>query len=491
MPSITLRSVIRPPLPTAAGRAATLMLIAAAVLAGCGRPRALDSGAEAGAPAAANVVLVVVDTLRPDHLGCYGYERDTSPTIDRLAARGVRFESVQATSPWTVPSTASILTSRYPSEHGAEVTGDVRNLNTQPPNQIRDDVRMLSELLSERGFSTALLSANPFLFGRFKSGFGHAVVERMPADRLTAETIAWIDRLPAGARFFAHVQYMDLHQPLEPPPPYWSLFATPGAGSRDSRHSEWAFAQGEHLETAAFRAFRENRVALYDGAVRFVDDQIGVLLAALADRGLESSTLLLVTSDHGEEFWDHAEMGAAMGGDPRGYYGIGHGQAFFQELLHVPLVVAGPGVSGATTVAGPASLLDIAPTVLGRVEIPTPPEMHGLDLGPALAPRSAGTVRLAPRAMFASSPAYGPEAWAMLSGGRKLIVRSDGHRLLFDLSADPGERDDLSVAQSQLVESYEAELNRHRAAVDDGRPSSSMEIDDQLHDALRALGYVE
>jgi len=467
------------------------MLAIAVVLAGCGR-HALDSGRDARAPAAAaNVVLIVVDTLRAGHLGCYGYERDTSPAIDRLAARGARFESVQAPSPWTVPSTASILTSKYPSEHGAEVTGEIRDLNSQTPSQIREDVRMISELLSEHEFSTALLSANPFLFGCFKRGFDLAVVERMPADRLTAEAIAWIDSLPAGARFFAHIQYMDLHQPLEPPAPYWRLFATPGAGSRDTRHSEWGYAKGEHLESAGFHSFRENRLALYDGAMRFIDDQIGVLLAALADRGLESTTLLVVTSDHGEEFWDHAEIGAAMGGDPRGYYGIGHGHAFFQELLHVPLVVAGPGVSAGATVTGPASLLDIAPTVIGRVGISVPPEMRGLDLGPALAPRASKTARLAPRPMFASSPAYGPETWAMLSGGWKLIVRMDGHRLLFDLSADQGERQDLSGVRPQLVEIYEAELNRHRTAVAQDRSSSFMEIDDELREALRALGYIQ
>lgn len=468
-----------------------MMLAVAVVLAGCDR-QAVDSGRDARAPAAAaNVVLIVVDTLRADHLGCYGHERDTSPTIDRLAVRGARFESVQAPSPWTVPSTASILTSTYPSEHGAEITGAMRDLSSQPPSQIRDDVPMLSELLSEHQLSTALLSANPFLFGRFRSGFDLAVVERMSADRLTAETIAWIDSLPAGTRFFAHVQYMDLHQPLDPPRPYWRLFATPGAGSRDTRHSEWGYPQGEHLETAGFQSFRENRLALYDGAMRFIDDQIGVLLAALADRDLESSTLVVVTSDHGEEFWDHAEIGAAMGGDPRGYYGIGHGHAFFQELLHVPLVIAGPGVAGGTTVSGPGSLLDIAPTVIGRVGIPAPPEMRGLDLGPALAPPASKTVRLAPRTMFASSPAYGPETWAMLSGSWKLIVRADGYRLLFDLSSDQGERQDLSGARPQLVEIYEAELNRHRAAFAQGRSSSVMEIDDELREALRALGYVQ
>lgn len=436
------------------------------------------------------MIVIVLDTLRADRLGCYGHSRPSSPEIDRLATKGAKFETAMATSPWTIPSTASILTSRHPSEHGAEVTGEIRRLDENPPRQIRDGVVLLPEILSANGFSTALISANPFLFGRFTSGFDHTVVERMPADRLTAETVSWIDSLAAGTQFFVHLQYMDLHQPLEPPQPYWHLFATPDAGSRDGRHSEWAFSGGKHLETAQYESFRDNRLALYDGALRFIDDQIGLLLSALADRNLLQSTLLVVTSDHGEEFWDHAEVGAAMGGDPRDYYGIGHGHAFFQELLHVPLVISGPSVTRGISVEGPASLLDIAPTALVLLGIVPPEVMRGIDLTPAIVTPAESNIRLDPRDLFAASPAYGPETWAVVSEHWKLIVRSDGHRLLFDLSQDPLEKHNLATSRGEVVLKHEALLQSHRASASDGPSSDAMEIDEALREELRALGYI-
>jgi len=439
---------------------------------------------------AANVIVVVVDTLRADRLGCYGHPRPTSPEIDRLAAEGARFTAATAPSPWTIPSTASILTSRHPAEHGAEVTGEIRRLHENPPKQIREGVGLLSEIVSENGLATALMSANPFLFGRFTDGFDHAVVDRMPADRLTAETISWLDGLPEGTPFLVHLQYMDLHQPLEPPDPYRRLFATPEAGPREARHSEWAFSGGQHLDTPEFESFRANRLALYDGALRFVDDQIGVLRSALADRDLLRSTLLVVTSDHGEEFWDHAEVGAAMGGDPRGYYGIGHGHAFFQELLQVPLVIWGPSIASGVTVEGPASLLDIAPTVLAWLGLTPPDVMRGIDLTPTIAIPGERRVRLEPRDLFASSPAYGPETWTVISEEWKLIVRSDGHRLLFDLSQDPLEQQNLAASRAGVAAEHEALLERHRASATDVPSSDAMEIDEELREELRALGYV-
>ena len=160
-----------------AGVIATLAVLLAigltAIGTGCRKPRV--------AVPVRNLVVICIDTLRADHVGAWGYERATTPAIDALARRGVRFANAFSTSSWTVPSVASILTSLPPALHGAGVFGQVRQLSeTQPPHQVSAEIPMLAQHVSALGYRTALFSANPFLYGRFKDGFETAVVDLRP-----------------------------------------------------------------------------------------------------------------------------------------------------------------------------------------------------------------------------------------------------------------------------------------------------------------------
>lgn len=458
---------------------------------GPGPPAATPTRHAAADDVARNVLLVVIDTLRFDHVGCYGHERATTPTLDHLAATGSRFTQALSTAPWTVPSTASILTSRVAEEHGAEVKGAVRHLGETPPTQIAPQVRSAADVFHDHGFATGLFSANPYLYGRFKRGFDEAHVDRIPADRLTGKIVDWLDRLAADDRFFIHVQYIDLHQPLTPPPPYWALFPAADAGLRESSHSEWAFEKGEYLDTPAFRAFSAQRRALYDGALRFVDSQLDALLAALASRGLRDDTLVVVTSDHGEEFWDHAVVEAQHGGDPRGYYGIGHGQSFYQEQLHVPLVFNGPGVAAGGVLDGWMSLLDVAPTVLARCGLQVPDGMRGRDLSSWLAGRADPADVTGDGPVYASSPAYGPEGWSVVVDGWKYIWRADGRTMLFNLADDPGEHHDLATAEPERAAALERRGTAYRSTLQPADPTAQITIDPALESQLRALGYIQ
>lgn len=453
-----------------------------------GAAAALAAGLVACAPPPEprHLVVVVIDTLRADHLGAYGYSRDTSPRIDALADRGMLFDDALAQSSWTVPATASLLTSLYPSQHGALVEGEVKHLGETPPNQLRVGVESLAQILEGAGMRTALLSANPYLYGRFQRGFDLAEVKRQDAGSLTDRAIVWLGGQPEVPSF-VHIQYMDLHQPIDPPPPYFDMFPAASGGEREARHEEWSFAHLEADDGEDYRRFHDHKIALYDGALRYVDHQIGRLVDALDELGMLDETLLVVTSDHGEEFWDHWREGRAMGNDPRGIWGIGHGHSMFQELLHVPLIVSGPGVARGRRSDCPVRHLDVAPTALDYLGLEPRPQMRGISLVPLLAAGGGDCPELP---QIAESPAYGPDSRAVVWRGRKLIERADGVRMLFDLRRDPAERQDLIGRQPAAAEALAGILARELAAAEPRPPGEPMEYDPETEAQLRALGYL-
>jgi arylsulfatase A-like enzyme len=432
-------------------------------------------------------LILCVDTLRADHLGHYGYARATSPRLDRLAAEGVVFDRAQAQSNWTVPATATILTSLLPSGHGAGLSGDLRLLSeSSPPAQMHPAVRPLATVLAEAGFRTALYSANPFLYGRFKDGFEEAFVDWVPAATLSDQAAEWASQ-QGDDRFFMYVQYMDLHQPVEPPEPFFHAFQPYPAALAPRELVNWSFGQQASLDAPDFLRYRRHRIGLYDGAIRYVDTQIGRLVDHLERAGLLDHTLIVVTSDHGEEFWDHAEDERALGGDPRGLWGIGHGHSMYQELLWVPLVFRGPGVAGGRRVGCDARHLDVAPTALALLGLAPEPEMRGESLARHLG-ASDEAEGCRPLPMISESPAYGPDARALVWRGYKLVTRADGVTLLFDLERDPRELSDLSAARPAVV----SELRRILVGQKHGT-HAERSVDPWSEEAskdLRALGYL-
>jgi arylsulfatase A-like enzyme len=433
---------------------------------------------------ARDLVVVVVDTLRADHVGAYGYSRATTPTIDALAKRGTRFSSARTTSSWTVPSVASLFTSLYPSQHGAYVPGPIHNLTTAVPQQLADGIETIADRLHARGYATALYSANPFLYGRFKSGFDVAEVERIDAGRLTDAALAWLARTENRPRFL-YVQYMDAHQPNAPPEPYFSMFSVSEGGAREARHGDWSYGNETGAESAEFARFRAHRIAAYDGSIRYIDDQIARLLAAIPE---DRRPLVVVTSDHGEEFWDHAAVQAEWRDDPRGFWGVGHGQTLFEEILAVPLIVVGGRFDRGRESLCPASLLDLAPTIFAATALDPAPSWRGADLG-ALAHGSGGAGETCrDRPVAAESLAYGPPSRALVAGRLKLMQRGD-RTLLYDLRRDPGEKADLAARFPRETAALVRELDR-RLSTSAAVAGAPMAIDDALRRELEALGYL-
>jgi len=434
-----------------------------------------------------NLLVICIDTLRADHLRSYGYPRETTPRLDALATEGAVLERTYAHSNWTIPATASLLTSLLPSEHGAGLEGEIRNLGEAVPLQLREEVRTLGQILAEASIRTGLFSGNPYLSGRFQRGFDAVDVARQDATTLTNKAVDWL-REASASRFFLYMQYMDLHQPVEPPEPYFYYFKAASGGERGEKHKGWSFGRLNDGNSLDFQRFQDHKIALYDGALRYVDSEIERLLGVLEESGALADTLVVVTSDHGEEFWDHFELERDLGGDPREIWGIGHGHSMFQELLHVPLIVWGRPVASGERYDCEIGHVDVAPTLLALLGMEPLPDMRGKSLARLVVGQEGASCPDVP--VVAESPAYGPDARAVIWRRRKLVERHDGVELLFDLRSNPGETHNLATAEPDTVNGLRLLLELDVRAAGERARDEQMDFDEDTIEELRALGYL-
>jgi len=416
-----------------------------------------------------NVVLIMVDTLRADHLGCYGYQRDTSPNLDRLAKAGVLFENFYSVAPWTNPAIASLFTGRYPRAVFPPLPHK-KAIGIPLPSQLPT----LAERLQEAGYRTVALvdhpGINPEL--QFDQGFeqwyslfedgGFDIWTVTDSDFVLDQLLVALDEL-GDETFFLYLHLVYPHRPYTPPAPFDSMFGSSA--------------------TKTGRAHRQEMVNAYDGEVRYTDELIGRLVEVLGERQLTQSTWLMVTSDHGEGFWEHNQAE--------------HGNSFFNELTRVPLVLVPPrreGVAG-LRVDSPASLVDLKPTILGLAGLEPEKELAGRDLRTSW---SNPADFEAPRWLFlASSHSQDVEAAAVVRGDLKYIDRLPWRRVrpaLFDLAEDPAEKHNLAGVSPQTTEMsrrLQAHLNqtdRQRAGL---LREDEVELDKEVLDRLRALGYLQ
>jgi len=437
-------------------------------------------------PEQPNIVLVTAAGLRPDHLGAYGHDPAISPNIDALAQRGVRFDQAFAQSSWTEPSLASLLTSLYPSQLGIACQAAI---SCQPH---LDEQRItLAEALRDAGYHAAAYLTSPWLTAElgFDQGFedfettraeepfdlgptrsralgwllgcpedaaacrllagGHARLFEPPipqdwgGDSVNARVNRFLE-LHGGERFFLWVHYSEALPPYSLEPPFRPLPEGPLASSEAMLRGMgyWRlgdpFAPREKLMPLDV----EGLTALYDGEVHRLDRLVGGLAGQLEAQGLTGKTMVVVTSDHGQEFMEHDR------------YTYGH--ALHQEVLRVPLIIAGPGiVAPSATVKTPVALLDLAPTLIESAGATIPPETEGQSLTPAL---SGGTLPGQP--IYSELLYRAPqELKALQHGGYKLILnQDDGQFALYDLEADPTEQDNVASKQPQVLGSMMSDL---------------------------------
>lgn len=473
------------------------------------------------AAAAPLIILISFDTLRADHLGSYGYQRFTSPVLDILASEGVLFEDASATASWTLPSHASMLTGVYPLKHGV--------LRTD--TKLSSEVETLAEMLSSEGFETAAVVNMAFLnqepfgvtrgFDRFEL-LQADVARRGPATWVTDKAIEWIGEFGEQPAFlFMH--YYDLHTTYGALPAFERLFVEPYAGTADGTAWQAYLAnlsdefvencrkgltpercdKGRPERTIGESAGRlhldeadiQHLIDLYDAEIRQLDTELERFLSFLRQGDLKDRTYLVFTADHGEEFGDHGS--------------IDHSYTQYQEMLHVPLVIRGPGIPAGLRISIPVSTVDLVPTILGLARVTgghEPDELDGLDLAPlwqAADASAAGEESQAPiRETFLQREVYseahfprGIEARArpkasVRQGYYKLhYALEDGSYELYDLASDPNEQEEISAKHPELAQRLLALISeRHRDAPSGGE---AIELEDEVREQLKALGYMD
>ncbi len=366
-------------LAVSAGSAAAAAAIVFVLLPAGSSPAAAPVPAPLAVPAAGavphvdNVVLISIDSLRADHLGCYGNPHDTSPAIDRVARDGVRFANAMSATSWTLPSHMSLLTGRYLLSHGVISQND----------QLPPGVPTLAEMLRRAGLSTGGVVSALWLQPRygFQRGFdyyddssvqGKAWYEELslePAPNVTDHALAWLRQ--QHGRFFLFVHFWDVHYDYAPPAPYDKMFDPDYKGTVTGTN----FMHNKAIRRGMPQRDLQHVLALYDGEIRWVDDHVAKILAALDDMGVSDRTAVIVTADHGDEFFEHG--------------GKGHQRTLYREVVHVPLIMRVPGITGGRVVPDPVSLVDVMPTALELAGAQTPAGVDGKTLVPALLDGSA------------------------------------------------------------------------------------------------------
>lgn len=431
---------------------------------------------------AKNVVVVVIDTLRADKLRPFNPQtRVKTPAIDQFASDGAVFELAQAPENWTKPSVASILTGLHPQTH-QQKTGDAA---------LPSSAELLSEHLQGEGFATGGFIANGYVSDRF--GFDQGWDDYTNYIREEKSTEAkdvfddagnWIEAHKDG-RFFAYIQTIDPHVPYDPPGKYLQMYdPSEYAGQIRPRMT------GDLLEKAkrnppqvVFDASDKRRLeALHDGEITKHDHFFGAFLERLSALGLANDTLIVVTSDHGEEFDDHGSWG--------------HGHSVYQELLHVPLMFRLPNrVPAGTKVGEAVSTLDISATVTDLLDVPA----MAHNEGHALVGLMLGEAPSQPAVAFSD---FQDDRRVITTGRWKLILRGNLTSTMFDLVADPMEKNQLDPSAFPIGRRYSRMLlGQFLGASDRGDWLSAeqkggtqlerenAEMDDTIRDQLRALGY--
>lgn len=398
-----------------------------------------------GKPQNINVIIIGVDTLRSDHLGCYGYARETSPNIDALAARGVLCERCTSQAPWTLPSFATVFTSLYPTQHGAHVVG----------SKLRSSFSTLAEILKEHGYATGAVVNAPALKPATGANRGFDTYHMTPLDGrdaagTTRDALTWLDSI-GDSTFFAFVHYFDPHLSYSPPPPYDKRFATNYQGRIGYSFNMEGFSRVRDTLFVQMRDLTEGDwariVDLYDGEIAFTDSAIADFLRGLDQRNLRDNTLVVFLSDHGEEFFEHG--------------GFEHGHSLYDELLHVPLLFSLPErIPAGVRLSRAVRLLDVAPTILDFLAIEPPSHFEGVSLRPIL--EGKGQYEEAGGSVLPHDAAYAE--WLMHLRQQKCVVvypwklvheLGTENQMLFNLAEDPGEMQNLIVERQDQAASME------------------------------------
>jgi len=434
-----------------------------------------------------NIVLIVADTFRADRLGVYGNPKGLTPFLDELAARGTVFTHAYAASSWTCPSVASLLTSRYPSQHR------VSDYDSKLP----DGETTLAESLAEKryvagGFSANFRLSGPLGYGQgFTGWFPFVMHGKITTQRLGRKSLSWIDAAwnrRARRPLFLYYQLMETHAPYDPAgeahAPDHATAALRRRLCPNCADVARTAALNERLTAIHWDLLTNDDVArleaLYDVEVASLDARLRELFAGLARQGVLDKAIVVFTADHGEEFREHGMLG--------------HGTSLFNELIHVPLIVVTPGQRTGRVVADNVSLLDVAPTLLELVGIPPARAEEGRSLVPLLGGASIPADVVAELPPVLASPFdVGRHRLAFMRGTLKLIIprktRAHDRPVVYDLAHDPGETRPGAPA-TECAACLRAARRVRAEIVARAAPAEHGVVDERTREHLRALGYI-
>jgi len=415
----------------------------------------IGAGAQKSEPNPLNVVLITIDTLRADHLGCYGYKQIRTPNIDGLAADGTRFERAFSLVPVTLPSHTTMLTGTYPMRSG---------MHDFSANKLNPEQPTLASVLKQAGYATGAVVAAAVLDSRFGLNHGfdfyydHFEFSRLdernldemerPGNEVADLTLDWLAKTSPGKnspqKFFLWMHLYDPHFPYNPPEPY--------------KH--------EYAERP------------YDGEIAFADAQVGRLVRYLKEKGIYDNTVIVLAGDHGESLGEHGEKT--------------HGFFIYNATMHVPLIIRVPGSPGGRTVADPVSLVDLMPTMLGAVGVEVPAEVQGKSL---LARVRGDEAQAVDRERSVYGETFLPRIhfnWSELRGAEntKYHFIDAPKPELYDLAKDPGETHNLLGEKKAVAEEMRAKLAALIRDYSAGKElAEKTGLDPALMERLKSLGY--
>lgn len=439
-----------------------------------------------------NVLIYLVDTLRSDHLEPYNpHTRVKTPGVLRFVKSATTFLDARSQENWTKPSVATLLSSLMPWVHTA----------TKGDSVLPASVQILPEMLKAHGFYTGSFIANGYVSDKFGFDQGWNTYRnyirenrRSAAEYVAADALDWLDRRPKNKPFFLYVHTIDPHVPYRPPVKFLGMYGPTDYRGPVNFHRDALVL--EKIKLGKMHVGPRDKAhlkALYDGEITYNDVHFSEILDGLERRGLADDTLVVFTSDHGEEFWDHGS--------------VGHGHSVYDELLHVPLSMRIPGLTDGAMVHGNVGLVDVVPTILDALGLPIPDQLEGRSLlgmiegkGAPAAPKGTITGFL--------------DNWRALTVGRsKLLQRGTAEGRLYDLHDDPHETRDVSAerpvelrlarglmglalartepAAAQAPRTPHGRAPRARRHAPPAIHQQTVVIDEATRAQLRALGYVQ
>ncbi|MBP6875202.1 MAG: sulfatase [Candidatus Eisenbacteria bacterium] len=439
-------------------------------------------------PKQPNIVLITLESVRADHLGCYGYDKPTSPALDALAKEGVIYENAQAVTSWTLTAHASIFTGLYPDAH--QVTG--------PFSRLDDKYTTITEALANAGYYCAGVISGPYLSRAHNvpQGFQHYNENPSAESQSLSHSKVTGREMEAGLRhvinvlrdrkkpMFLFAYFWDPHYDYIPPAPYDHMFVTPDCQPIDIRKYESSGRIHPGMAPGELAYVKSQ----YDGEIRWTDEHLGRVFDALKAQHMWDNTAIIVLADHGEEFFEHGEKG--------------HKKNLYTESVRIPLIIKYPKGVGVGRDARLASQVDIFPTILELAHAQSDQPNQGLSLLGPVPPSSRTAYMELLTANFFPKRGGGFEArevknwYGARQGDYQLIVQAEAERReLYNMRADPGQRTNIfgqeGTPSNMLISLLQEGAEQDLAIAKVYGISTEAKLDESALENLRSLGYVQ